>query len=82
MNHLTLKTLFLGFLLLGLSIVKSFSQQDQSVKKASTALIIIDIQNDYFEQGTMTLVGAFEASLNARKVLEKFRKDSLQVVFI
>ena len=46
------------------------------------ALIIIDIQNDYFEGGTMTLVDSDKASLNARKVLDKFRSDSLPVIHI
>lgn len=38
------------------------------------ALIIIDIQNDYFENGALELVNPIEASLNAGKVLEHFRK--------
>ena len=46
------------------------------------ALIIIDIQNDYFEGGTMTLVDSDKASINARKVLDKFRSDSLPVIHI
>jgi nicotinamidase-related amidase len=46
------------------------------------ALIIIDIQNDYFENGNMPLVGSTEASLNARKILDKFRKDNNLVVHI
>ena len=48
----------------------------------NTALLIIDIQNDYFEGGTMTLVGTEKASLNARKILNKFRTDCLPVVHI
>jgi len=46
------------------------------------ALIIIDIQNDYFEGGLKTLVGSFEASLNARTVLEKCREEGTPVVHI
>ena len=46
------------------------------------ALIMIDIQNDYFENGSMTLVGAEEASLNARKVLDIFRSEGLPVIYI
>lgn len=48
----------------------------------NTALLLIDIQNDYFENGTMTLNGSLEASLNARKVLEKFRTGELPVIHI
>ncbi|GET23247.1 cysteine hydrolase family protein [Prolixibacter denitrificans] len=47
-----------------------------------TALLIIDIQNDYFDEGTMSLVGSVEASRNARLVLEKFREESLPIVHI
>lgn len=38
------------------------------------ALILVDIQNDYFPGGTMELVGMTGASDNARAVLESFRE--------
>ncbi|HBL75223.1 MAG: isochorismatase [Bacteroidetes bacterium GWF2_42_66] len=47
-----------------------------------TALIIIDIQNDYFENGTMTLVGSDKASENAKLLLDRFRADSLPIIHI
>lgn len=47
-----------------------------------TALILIDIQNDYFTGGAMQLVNSEEASLNARKILEKFRAENLPVIHI
>ncbi|AZB23425.1 cysteine hydrolase [Chryseobacterium bernardetii] len=46
------------------------------------ALIIIDIQNDYFENGALELVNPIEASLNAGKVLEHFRKNNLPIAHI
>src|SRR5690606_14715270 len=46
------------------------------------ALIIIDIQNDYFENGAMQLVGSLEASNNARQILTKFRNENLPVVHV
>ncbi|MEJ2881471.1 cysteine hydrolase family protein [Pedobacter sp. GR22-6] len=46
------------------------------------ALIIIDVQNDYFENGALELVNPIEASLNAGKVLEYFRKNSLPIAHI
>jgi len=46
------------------------------------ALLLIDIQYDYFENGMMTLVGAERASLHARQILDKFRSENLDVVFI
>ena len=47
-----------------------------------TSLLLIDIQNDYFEGGTMTLVNADKASENAKLILDKFRKLSLPVIHI
>jgi nicotinamidase-related amidase len=41
------------------------------------ALLIVDIQNDYFEGGAMTLAGSLEASEKAKQILEKFRKAFL-----
>jgi nicotinamidase-related amidase len=40
----------------------------------STALIIVDIQNDYFPSGRMPLVGIERAAENARRLLEHFRQ--------
>ena len=48
----------------------------------SKALIIIDIQYDYFENGKSELVGAKEAAEKARLLLDKFRKDRLPVIHI
>jgi nicotinamidase-related amidase len=48
----------------------------------SKALIIIDIQNDYFENGAMELVGSLEASEKAKQVLSKFRNESLPIIHI
>jgi nicotinamidase-related amidase len=47
-----------------------------------TALMLIDIQNDYFENGAMPLVGADKASKNARLILEKFRTDRLEIIHV
>jgi Amidases related to nicotinamidase len=46
------------------------------------ALLLIDIQNDYFEGGTMTLVNAGLASENARLLLETFRNKNLPIIHI
>jgi nicotinamidase-related amidase len=45
----------------------------------STALLIIDIQNDYFPGGTMALVGPDAAAANAAKLLAAFRAKKLPV---
>jgi nicotinamidase-related amidase len=46
------------------------------------ALIIIDIQNDYFPGGKMELEGSPEASLQAAKLLDAFRAKGLPLVHI
>lgn len=46
------------------------------------ALIIIDIQNDYFENGKMELVGAEKASENAKNILDIFRNKNFPIVHI
>ncbi len=47
-----------------------------------TALLIIDIQNDYFEGGLMPLVNADGAAANAKLLLDKFRAEHLPVVHV
>ena len=47
-----------------------------------TALLIIDIQNDYFPSGKRELEGSLQASLQARKLLEHFRMLGLPRVII
>jgi len=48
----------------------------------TTALVLIDLQNDYFPGGTMELVGAEEAVMQARALLEAFRERALPVFHI
>jgi len=61
-----------------------FAQDNINEKNRTTkkALILIDIQNDYFERGKNPLIGSLEASINAAKVLQDFRKKSLPVIHI
>lgn len=46
------------------------------------ALLIIDIQNDYFKGGNCELVNPEIASANAKKLLEKFREKNMPVFHI
>ncbi|NQV15967.1 cysteine hydrolase [bacterium] len=48
----------------------------------NTALLIIDIQNDYFLGGAMELVGALKAAENAQQIIERFRSTGQPLVFI
>jgi len=46
------------------------------------ALLLIDIQNDYFPGGAMELVGSPEAGAQAGKLLTAFREKALPVIHI
>lgn len=47
-----------------------------------TALLLVDIQNDYFPGGNMELEGSIEASLCAKKLLSYFRDKKLPIIHI
>ena len=49
---------------------------------AKQALIVVDIQNDYFPQGKWPLVGAEAAADNAVRLLDAFRKAGDPVIHI
>ena len=46
------------------------------------ALLLIDIQNDYFPGGAMEVVGAPQAAIQASKLLATFRLKSLPVIHV
>jgi len=47
-----------------------------------TALVLVDIQNDYFPGGKMELEGSVEAGLKAQELIAYFRSAQLRVVYI
>jgi nicotinamidase-related amidase len=47
-----------------------------------TALLLIDIQNDYFPGGAMELVGSTEAGRRAALLLAAFRRKALPIVHV
>jgi nicotinamidase-related amidase len=47
-----------------------------------SALILIDIQNDYFEGGLQPLNNVEEALENAKRLLDYFRKENLPIIHI
>jgi len=49
---------------------------------SETALVVIDIQQFYFEGGLVPLTGSVEAASQARKVLEAFRARKFQVFHV
>lgn len=46
------------------------------------ALLIIDVQNDYFSNGKCELYKSEEAVITIKKILESFRKQNLPVFYI
>ena len=52
------------------------------VDSPKTALLIIDIQNDYFPEGKFELTASMEASVQAKKALAFFRQNGLHVIHI
>ena len=48
----------------------------------SSGSILVDLQNDYFPGGTMTLVGIDSAARNARHLLMAYRQARLPVIHI
>jgi nicotinamidase-related amidase len=54
----------------------------QTPTSPKTALILVDIQNDYFPGGNNELVGSLEAGLQAGRLLEHFRSTRQTIVHI
>lgn len=57
-------------------------KQQAKRKYTKTALLLIEIQNDYFYKGKMEFEGSYEAAFAAKKILETFRKKKKPVIHI
>lgn len=66
------------------SIINSFNSfgMKQSQPENKTALLIIDIQNFYFPNGSLPLFEPEKAALNAQKILKEFRNNNLTVIHV
>lgn len=73
---------FKTILTLGLILISLITMNAQKQKMENTALLIIDVQNDYFPGGKMTLENAEQAGENTKRILEYFRKNNLPVIHI
>ncbi|WP_312285833.1 cysteine hydrolase family protein [Chryseobacterium gleum] len=77
-----MKNKFKIILTSGLILVSMITMNAQQQKMENTALLIIDVQNDYFPGGKMTLEKSEQAAENIRKVLDYFRNNHLPVIHI
>lgn len=78
-----MKDTFKSILTLCLILISFVSMNAQQKRKMeNTALLIIDVQNDYFPGGKMTLEGAEKAAKNTQDILKYFRENNLPVVHI
>lgn len=56
--------------------------QRAAIDQSRAALVIIDIQNFYFEGGKVPLTGSIEASLQAKKLLAAFRAKKGSIIHV
>lgn len=77
-----MKNKFKIILTSGLILISMITMNAQQQKMENTALLIIDVQNDYFPGGKMTLEKSEQAAENIRKVLDYFRNNHLPVIHI
>lgn len=71
----------ISFLIALLSFANIYCQQKKQ-EKMKQALIIVDVQNDYFPGGRMELYGSEKAADNAKTILEYCRKSDIEVIHI
>lgn len=81
-----MKNIFLGLaslvLLTATACNDSSNNTIENDKPTDTALLIIDVQNDYFPGGTMELVGAEKAGEKTKQILEYYRTHKMPVIHI
>lgn len=74
-----------GLTLLAASLLPGLASAQAPPPKAGpvpTALVVIDVQNFYFPGGRMALADPLPASVQARKLLERFRASGWPVVHV
>ena len=77
-----MKRLLFSFSVCCLMVITGFAQNSQPKTPMNTALVLIDIQNDYFEKGAMPLAAPGQACDNARLILDRFRRDGALVIHV
>lgn len=75
-----MNSVFTTLLLLLMTTTNLYSHKP--IESENKALLIIDIQNDYFEGGTNPLHNSEEASMKAKLLLEDFRLKKQPIIHI
>jgi len=57
-------------------------ENDSEAERNEAALLLIDIQNDYFEEGSHALYNPLEALSNAEDILSRFRDEGHLVIHV
>jgi len=70
------------FFLMAIFLISGNIYASEKVDSVKTALLLIDVQNFYFPGGKLALFNPEKASLKARQVLKKFRKEKKLVIHI
>jgi nicotinamidase-related amidase len=74
-----MKMIVLSAIVLAVGTAASARAQEAA---RDTALLVIDIQNFYFENGSLPLTGSVEAARQARRALDAFRSKRLPVIHV
>jgi nicotinamidase-related amidase len=82
MNKSSVSIIILMIFFLALPYIYLHSAEERDMQSKKTALLIIDIQDFYFPGGSVPLVNPEPASLNAQKILKKFREKNLLVIHV
>ncbi len=77
-----MKHILLGVLSVILLALTGCSKNSKESGNQSTALLIIDVQNDYFPGGKMPLSGEEEAAKKVKHLLEYHRAHNMPVIHI
>jgi nicotinamidase-related amidase len=78
MRHLMLAVMIVA----GTALAGHAQGTGKAAMGPETALLVIDIQNFYFEKGSLPLTGSVEAARQARRVIDLFRAKKLPVIHI
>jgi len=64
----------------GFTTLQAYQEQENTME--DMALLIIDVQNDYFSGGNMALPGAEDAAARITSILDEFRARNLPIIHV